>query len=85
MRETWYVLEDGSIADPATVSIGSDGVLRHASGIAVAMRGGVPHSRGVDDPAAERAKARPLTDGAKDMKPAVSRRPYKTRESKIAE
>jgi len=57
MRETWYLLEDGRMVDPIEVAPDDAGVLRHASGVAVAMRGQVPHSRGVDDPAAERAKA----------------------------
>lgn len=57
MRETWYVLEDGRTVDPCDVGADEAGVLRHSSGVAVAMRGQVPHSRGVDDADAERAKA----------------------------
>ena len=72
MRETWYVLEDGSVADQADVY--HDGTrLRHKGGVAVAMRGDVPSSRSVD-PEAERAKAQPEEPKAK--------RGYKTREAR---
>jgi hypothetical protein len=48
--ETWYVLEDGSFADPRDVAIGADGILRHNDGVAVAMRSaGVPRSRGMSE------------------------------------
>lgn len=75
MRETWYVLEDGTPADPSEVSPDESGVLRHSSGIAVAMNGQVPLSRGVD-PDEERAKAKPAK---RDMKPDAPKRTYKTR------
>lgn len=58
MRETWYVLEDDEVVDPAEVSMSDDGRLVHTSGIAVATRAGVPRSRGVDDPDAARDAAR---------------------------
>lgn len=72
MRETHYVLEDGSTAHPAEVKPDAKGVLRHRDGKAVAMREGsdVPRSRGVDiDPA------------KRNMKPAESKGGYLTRES----
>jgi hypothetical protein len=48
--DTWYVLDDGSFADPRDVAIGADGVLRHKDGVAVAMRSaGVPRSRGMSE------------------------------------
>ena len=74
MRETWYMLEDGTVADPNNIAPDDDGTLRHTSGVAVAMKGSVPHSIGVD-PAAERAK---------DIKPDAPKRIYKTREAKAA-
>lgn len=80
-RETWYVLEDGACVDPSEVGTGDDGVLRHSSGAAVAMRGDVPSSRGVD-PDEERAKAKPAKAPAKEIKPEESKRGYKTREAK---
>lgn len=46
--ETWYVLENGDVVNPCDVSTGSDGRLIHKSGAFVAMKGDVPHSRGVD-------------------------------------
>jgi len=57
MRETWYVLEDGRTVDPVEVGTDDAGRLMHSSGVPVAMRGQVPHSRGVDAPEAERAKS----------------------------
>lgn len=68
MRATWYVMEDGSVADPSEVTADAAGVLRHRDGRAVAMRGDVPRSRGVDVDAQRR-----------DMKPAASGQPYLTR------
>lgn len=88
MRETWYVLEDGSLADPVEVTVDEAGRLVHSSGVAVQMKGDVPRSRGVDDPDAERAKsgvakAKAAAEAkAKDMKPDDLKRGYKTRESK---
>lgn len=77
-RETWYILEDGSVADPNEVAPGSDGVLRHKSGIAVAMRRhDCPSSRSLDADA-ERAKSK-----TRDMKPEQPKRGYKTRETKV--
>lgn len=76
MRETWYVLEGGEVADPRECSLDNGGRLTHKSGVAVEMRGETPRSRGVDADQ-ERAKAE-----AKDMKPEEPKRGYKTRESK---
>lgn len=81
MRETWYVLEDGRTVDPREVTRDATGALRHSSGVAVAMRGDVPHSRGVDDPEAERSKAAKPTR-AKAIKADDDRPGYKTRETK---
>jgi len=55
--EAWYILENGTVVDPAEVAPDKDGILRHKTGVAVAMRGQVPSTRGVyaDE---ERAKAR---------------------------
>jgi hypothetical protein len=68
--ETWYVLENGDVADPKEVTTDKKGVLRHKSGVAVAMKGDVPHSRGVDidpagKPAANTAPAAPKAKVAK--------------------
>lgn len=78
MRATWYVLEDGTVVDPAEVSPDATGALRHKNGTAVAMRGDVPSSRGVD-PDEERSKAKPKS---KAMKAENPKQPYRTRESK---
>jgi hypothetical protein len=51
--ETWYVLEDGTKADPKDVAPDDSGALRHSSGVAVAMRGDVPRTSGTGEPAAK--------------------------------
>lgn len=73
MRATWYVLENGSVVDPSECSADEKGLnLTHKSGVKVAMKGEVPHSRGVD-----------IDPEAKDMKPAKpSKGGYNTRETK---
>lgn len=89
MRETWYVLEDGSAGDPAEIAPGKDGKLAHKDGRAVAYGPHGPRSRGVDADA-ERKKATPKPPSAKpaakakprDMKPEAPAGGYKTRESK---
>ena len=54
MYATWYVLDDGSVADPNEVAPDDSGVLRHRNGVAVAMGLYGARSRGVnlDDPTA---------------------------------
>ncbi len=49
MRETWYVLEDGTAVHPSEVAPNEVGALAHKSGL-VAMRGDgeTPRSVGVD-------------------------------------
>ena len=74
MRETWYVLADGNLASPADVVSDSKGLLHHKNGVAVAMRGDVPSTRGVDADA-ERAKPKKT----RDMQPEEPKRGYKTR------
>lgn len=71
--ETWYVLENGAVADPAEVMAGEDGVLRHRDGVAVAMRGDVPRSRSID------VKAQ------REMRPAPGGSGYVTRDTATAE
>lgn len=80
---TWYVLENGVAADPDEVAPDAAGVLKHKSGVAVAMGPHGPKSRGVD-PDDERAKAKKLgASSVKDMKPAAEpKQAYTTRESK---
>lgn len=77
MRETWYVLEDGSIADPNDVLTDEKGKLAHRDGVAVAMRGDIPHSRSVDADA-ERAKIQAAAEATKaKAKPAGKDREIK--------
>ncbi len=75
-RETWYVLEDGSVADPRFIGTGNDGALRHEDGRKVAYGPHGPRSRSVD--ASEVAAASP---DAKEVKPEKPNKGYKTRES----
>jgi hypothetical protein len=82
MRDTWYVLEDGSSADPREVSPDGKGVLRAKSGAAVAVGDhGNPRTRGVevDEKGAEvkqkaPAKDRQVKSGGDEKDPS-----YKTR------
>lgn len=47
VHETWYLLADGTHADPNDVSKGKDGVMRHKNGIPVALRdSGLPYTVG---------------------------------------
>lgn len=55
--ETWYVMEDGSVGDPAEIVLSDDGRLVHADGRKVAYGPHGPRSRGGVDAAAEREKA----------------------------
>jgi len=73
MRETWYVLENGSVAAPSECAPNSSGRLAHSSGALVAMRSpDVPMTRGVD----------PATHKTRDVTAEKPMRGYKTRESK---
>jgi hypothetical protein len=96
-RETWYVLEDGSVVSPAEVSTNDKGALVHKSGVAVAMRGDAHSSRGVDpkNPPARPDRQKipgkgkkevptepPLLEEARDMKPAAQQGGYQTRDVK---
>lgn len=79
MRETWYVLEDGTAVDPNECSADEKGInFTHKSGGKVAMRGEVPMSRGVDIDArkAEPKAAEPAKD--REMKPGRAKK-YQTR------
>lgn len=82
--DTWFVMEDGSVADPRDVAPGKDGRLRHKDGRAVAYAPHGPRSRSVD-PEKERAKpklkareAEPATD--RQMKAEDGKGAYKTRQ-----
>lgn len=70
MIATWFVMVDGSCADPSEVSPDDNGVLRHKDGRAVAMRGDVPRSRSVEVP-------------VKEMRPQQTGPSYLTRESGV--
>ena len=75
-QETWYVLEDGSNADPCEVAPDKKGVLRHKDGQAVAMHAtlGIPISRGVDPDKEQRknAKAKPKVEPEPELEPPKS-------------
>jgi hypothetical protein len=91
--ETWYLLKDGTYADPSECSTGKDGVLRHKNGMEVAMRdASTPSTSSVDaDKQRKAPKQVPETIKApdhgsaevlKDVEPEAPKRHYKTRESK---
>jgi hypothetical protein len=84
--DTWYVLEDGSFADSRDVAIGTDGVLRHKDGVAVAMRSpGVPRSRGMsEDEKMVATKAREAAMAAKLGKATVNEARAETGKAPIA-
>lgn len=48
MRETWYVMEDGSAGDPRAIAPGVDGRLVHEDGRKVAYAPHGPRSRSID-------------------------------------
>lgn len=78
--ETWYVMEDGSVADPQEISPDKAGVLKHKDGRAVAYAPHGPRSRSVDpDEERKTPKAKPKTgdDKAKAKEPAKSDRQMK--------
>lgn len=76
MRETWYVLEGGAVADPNDCAPDASGVLRHVSGVAVAVGPYGLRSSGVGpdeiaayralrvaEPVAPKRKTRQMTSG----------------------
>lgn len=74
MRDTWYVLEDGTRVSPADVSTDETGKLVHKDGMAVAMGShGNPRTAGVDlDETGNLIQPR-------EMRPEPRSRNYKTR------
>lgn len=87
--DTWYVLADGTHADPADVSHDKDGVLKHKNGVPVALReSGVPLTSGVatkENKKTAEAGKEPEKDAAnkaRDLKADDANKNYKTRESK---
>ena len=77
MRETWYILTDGNVANPADIVSDAKGALFHKNGVAVAMRGDVPSTKGVDLDALPEVVAPKVTREVVADKPA--KRTYKTR------
>lgn len=85
VHDTWYVLEDGTKADPNDVAHDAKGLLRHKSGVAVAMRGGIPRTSGVGPAPIERelkaADDKPDGDN-RELKAAGGGKGYRTRGAK---
>jgi hypothetical protein len=75
MRETWYMLESGEVVSPSKVVSDAKGKL-FCDGVAVAMKGDVPHTTGVD---VDAVKA-PMIN--REVTAEVPKRTYKTRGSK---
>ena len=76
--DTWYVLVDGTKAHPADVSIDESGVLKHANGVAVALReSGLPLTTGDDN--RENAMA---ADLGKEAEEKAAKKPGKVAKTK---
>lgn len=57
--ETWYVLADGTYADPNQCHPGKDGVLRHENGVPVAVgEHGNPMTISIDADAERKSKGK---------------------------
>lgn len=80
MRETWYVLAGGGVADPRDVVTEPDGTLRHKSGAAIAYGPHGPRARSMAPEEIEAARAERVALPAQDreMRPA-KRAKYETR------
>lgn len=88
---TWYLLVDGTHADPNDVAPDADGVLRHKDGLAVALHdSGVPQTIGrgaVENQNVAAAAAAPESaadprEMTPEPKPAHVKKPgYKTRKA----
>lgn len=76
--ETWYIMADGSIADPREVSPDEGGILHHVDGRAVAYAGHGPRARMISAEEIEAYRTR-------EMKPEASKRAYKTRAAKAGD
>lgn len=80
MRETWYVLEGGAVADPRDVAPDAAGRLRHKSGAAIAYGPHGPRSRGMSLDEIEAARSARAAPPAMDREmKAQPRAKYKTR------
>lgn len=78
---TWYIMEDGSVGDPADIAADANGVLTHKDGRKVAYAPHGPRTRSVDVEL-ERAKATPkreaIAPASREMK-AKGGKGYETR------
>ena len=70
MRETWYILEDGSAGDPRHIAPDESGMLRHLDGRVVAYGPHGPRSRSVE----------PTDYASREMSAEKPKRGYKTRQ-----
>jgi len=87
VRETWYVMADGTVGDPREIRADADGVLRHSDGRAVAYAPHGPRSRSVDVEALQARPAEPVAPPvppaaeapAREIRPAGGGPTYRTR------
>ena len=84
MRDTWYVLEDGSRVHPSEVAPDKSGVLTHKNGPVAIGSHGNPRTAGVDvDEHGKLVKIADDKDGkAKEATAEADKAGYKTRETK---
>lgn len=85
-QETWYVLEDGTAADPRDITRDKKNALVHKDGRAVAYSEHGPRSRSVDTDEVKASKTKvaepKVAEKVRDMTPEAPKPAYKTRETR---
>jgi len=88
MRETWYVMDDGSAVDPNDVAPDKHGILRHGDGRSVAVGPHGLRSRSMSETEMREARASAAAQkpsggsSGRALEAVPTPRGYKTRESK---
>lgn len=80
----WYILEDGSVADPADVAVDKSGILTHKDGRGVSYKPSGPRARMVsaDEIAAYRKRDLKDEEPEEDVKLDKRTREYRNRAMK---
>ena len=87
MRETWYVMDDGSAVDPNDVAPDTAGIMRHCDGRSVAVGPHGLRSRSMSEAEMREARAnaaaqKPSGVRGRALEAEPTSRGYKTRETK---